>query len=48
MLARDPIDDIGLSRPTLHDVFLHLTGHLAEEVEPGDDAHEPAPQEVAR
>jgi ABC-2 type transport system ATP-binding protein len=24
------IDDIGLSRPTLDDVFLHLTGHRAE------------------
>jgi ABC-2 type transport system ATP-binding protein len=24
------IDDIGLRRPTLDDVFLSLTGHLAE------------------
>jgi ABC-2 type transport system ATP-binding protein len=25
------IDDIGLRRPTLDDVFLSLTGHVAEE-----------------
>jgi ABC-2 type transport system ATP-binding protein len=28
-----PIDDIGLRRPTLDDVFLSLTGHTAEESE---------------
>ena len=33
------IDDIGLRRPTLDDVFLALTGHAAEE-EPGDEAGE--------
>ncbi len=27
------IDDIALRRPTLDDVFLSLTGHVAEEVE---------------
>ncbi|MET7440883.1 daunorubicin/doxorubicin resistance ABC transporter ATP-binding protein DrrA, partial [Streptomyces sp. NPDC005568] len=27
------IDDIGLRRPTLDDVFISLTGHLAEERE---------------
>jgi ABC-2 type transport system ATP-binding protein len=32
------VDDIGLRRPTLDDVFLHLTGHRAEA---------PAPEEVA-
>ncbi|MBD0672294.1 ATP-binding cassette domain-containing protein [Streptomyces sp. CBMA156] len=35
------IDDIGLRRPTLDDVFLTLTGHVAEErpgEEDGDDA----------
>jgi ABC-2 type transport system ATP-binding protein len=38
--ARIPIDDIGLRRPTLDDVFLSLTGHAAEE---GDtDEEEPA------
>jgi ABC-2 type transport system ATP-binding protein len=26
-----PIDDLGLARPSLDDVFLHLTGHKAEE-----------------
>ncbi len=34
------IDDIGLRRPTLDDVFLSLTGHVAEEAaaEPADDS----------
>ena len=27
------IDDIGLRRPTLDDVFLSLTGHAAEETQ---------------
>jgi len=38
------IDDIVVHRPTLDDVFLHLTGHRAEE-EPGEGAAEP--EEVA-
>ena len=25
------LDDIGLKRPSLDDVFLHLTGHRAED-----------------
>jgi ABC-2 type transport system ATP-binding protein len=29
------LDDLGLKRPSLDDVFLHLTGHRAE---PGEDA----------
>jgi len=29
------IDDIGLRRPTLDDVFLRLTGHVAEATDPG-------------
>ncbi len=33
------IDDIGLRRPTLDDVFLTLTGHVAEQA-PGDDDEE--------
>ncbi|MEV4431833.1 ATP-binding cassette domain-containing protein [Streptomyces sp. NPDC049555] len=38
------IDDIGLRRPTLDDVFISLTGHAAEEIAEG-----PAPrQEAAR
>ena len=28
------LDDIGLKRPSLDDVFLHLTGHRAEDREP--------------
>jgi ABC-2 type transport system ATP-binding protein len=36
------IDDIGLRRPTLDDVFLSLTGHAAEE--PAGDPEEPAQQ----
>ena len=28
------LDDIGLKRPSLDDVFLHLTGHRAEEPPP--------------
>jgi ABC-2 type transport system ATP-binding protein len=32
------IDDIGLHRPTLDDVFLSLTGHTAGETGPGKDA----------
>ena len=31
------IDDIGLRRPTLDDVFLTLTGHASEESEPGEE-----------
>ena len=31
------IDDIGLRRPTLDDVFLSLTGHAAEQAEPEDE-----------
>ncbi len=27
------IDDLGLKRPSLDDVFLHLTGHRAEETD---------------
>ena len=30
------VDDIGLRRPSLDDVFLHLTGHRAESGAPGD------------
>jgi ABC-2 type transport system ATP-binding protein len=31
------LDDLGLKRPSLDDVFLHLTGHRAE---PTDDSDE--------
>jgi len=32
------LDDIGLKRPSLDDVFLHLTGHRAEEPESAESA----------
>jgi ABC-2 type transport system ATP-binding protein len=32
------IDDLGLQRPSLDDVFLNLTGHRAEEAEPSDSS----------
>jgi ABC-2 type transport system ATP-binding protein len=31
--SRIEVDDIGLSRPSLDDVFLSLTGHRAEDDE---------------
>ncbi len=31
------VDDVGLRRPTLDDVFLTLTGHVAEEAESGEE-----------
>ncbi|MCC6791182.1 MAG: ATP-binding cassette domain-containing protein [Thermomicrobiales bacterium] len=37
------IDDIGLRRPTLDDVFLTLTGHVAEDAANGN-GDEPAPE----
>ena len=37
LFARD-IDDIALHRPTLDDVFLSLTGHVAEEKAEEDGA----------
>jgi len=33
------VDDIGLRRPTLDDVFLSLTGHVAEEEKDADSTH---------
>jgi ABC-2 type transport system ATP-binding protein len=41
-----PIDDVGLRRPTLDDVFLSLTGHAAED-EPAE-GEQPAPATVGR
>ncbi len=35
--ANVQIADVGLRRPTLDDVFLSLTGHVAEEEPPGED-----------
>jgi ABC-2 type transport system ATP-binding protein len=37
-----PVADLGLRRPSLDDVFLSLTGHVAEEARP--DAPEPRPR----
>ena len=33
-----PVDDVGLRRPTLDDVFLSLTGHVAEDATTGSTA----------
>jgi ABC-2 type transport system ATP-binding protein len=41
-----PVADLGLRRPSLDDVFLSLTGHLAEEERP--DAPEPRPRRGRR
>ncbi|MEO6472106.1 MAG: ATP-binding cassette domain-containing protein [Aeromicrobium sp.] len=35
-----PVDDLGLKRPSLDDVFLHLTGHKAESTEQTDTLEE--------
>jgi ABC-2 type transport system ATP-binding protein len=42
-----PVDDVGLRRPTLDDVFLSLTGHAAEEKEASPDGRE-SKREAAR
>ncbi len=39
-----PVDDLGLKRPSLDDVFLHLTGHRAE---PAAEQAEPETEEVS-
>jgi ABC-2 type transport system ATP-binding protein len=42
--AQISIDDVGLRRPTLDDVFLSLTGHASEDEDPGrDDPDAPPP-----
>jgi ABC-2 type transport system ATP-binding protein len=38
-----PLDDVGLRRPTLDDVFLALTGHATEDGADPDSAAEPVP-----
>ena len=42
------IDDVGLRRPTLDDVFLSLTGHASEEDTPPPDTPEPASTHAGR
>ncbi len=44
------VDDLGLKRPSLDDVFLHLTGHRAEDETDLDtpDATDAVPQEALR
>ncbi|HMM93489.1 ATP-binding cassette domain-containing protein [Phycicoccus sp.] len=41
------LDDIGLQRPSLDDVFLHLTGHRAESDSPAEPA-DPSAEEALR
>jgi ABC-2 type transport system ATP-binding protein len=36
------LDDLGLKRPSLDDVFLHLTGHRAEDATTDEDEEVPA------
>jgi ABC-2 type transport system ATP-binding protein len=38
------VDDLGLQRPSLDDVFLHLTGHRAEDASLVDEDHEDLPE----
>ena len=40
------IDDLGLQRPSLDDVFLNLTGHRAEEADPSAEPDQAEDQEV--
>ena len=42
-----PVDDLGLKRPSLDDVFLHLTGHRAESTDDTTDTTDTAEQETA-
>ena len=42
------VDDIEMSRPTLDDVFITLTGHSAEDADDDDDAAEEQPREEVR
>jgi ABC-2 type transport system ATP-binding protein len=42
------LDDIGLKRPSLDDVFLHLTGHRAEEPQADDATTDQPVGEMAR
>ena len=41
------VDDLGLKRPSLDDVFLHLTGHRAEDRPDADNADGQQPEQVS-
>jgi ABC-2 type transport system ATP-binding protein len=41
------VDDVGLRRPTLDDVFLTLTGHVAEDGSTGEDDEDEPDEELA-
>ena len=45
--ARIEVDDVGLRRPTLDDVFLTLTGHVAENGSAGEDDEDEPDEELA-
>jgi ABC-2 type transport system ATP-binding protein len=42
------VDDLGLARPSLDDVFLHLTGHRAEDTDTTEDDHARDLEEAVR
>jgi ABC-2 type transport system ATP-binding protein len=42
------VDDLGLKRPSLDDVFLHLTGHRAEQEDDEDEEGESDPAGTSR
>jgi ABC-2 type transport system ATP-binding protein len=42
------LDDVGLRRPTLDDVFLNLTGHVADDDSPGTDGGQAVGREAGR
>jgi ABC-2 type transport system ATP-binding protein len=41
------VDEVAVHRPSLDDVFFHLTGHAATEDLPGDPAGNPTDEEAA-
>ena len=45
--ARIEVDDVGLRRPTLDDVFLSLTGHVAENGLVDEDEDDEPDEELA-
>jgi ABC-2 type transport system ATP-binding protein len=45
--ARIEVDDVGLRRPTLDDVFLTLTGHVAEDGSADEEEDDEPDEELA-